>query len=137
MPGESRLRRLYGGFPVGGAALALLLLRSTAGGVLLWQASCYWRAGDTESLAMGAGSALAGVLLIAGLFTPVVAVGIVLRGVAIKAGWLPNSVPPVLQTAITTAFAFAIMASLALLGPGALSIDARLFGRRRIIIPPH
>ena len=31
-------------------------------------------------------------------------------------------------------YAFAIAAALALLGPGAFSVDARLFGRREIVI---
>jgi uncharacterized membrane protein YphA (DoxX/SURF4 family) len=33
-------------------------------------------------------------------------------------------------------FGLAILLALAVLGPGAYSIDARLFGRREIIIPP-
>jgi uncharacterized membrane protein YphA (DoxX/SURF4 family) len=33
-------------------------------------------------------------------------------------------------------FGLAILLALAILGPGAYSIDARLFGRREIIIPP-
>jgi uncharacterized membrane protein YphA (DoxX/SURF4 family) len=67
-----------------------------------------------------------GGLLLIGLLTPFAAAVVALGAVNFafsEAKW-----PPV-------AGAF-IAAAVALLGPGGFSIDARLFGRREIIIPP-
>jgi putative oxidoreductase len=65
-------------------------------------------------------------LLVAGVWTPVAAIVIVLLqlGLALAAD---VTIAPALERA-----AFALC--LALLGPGAWSIDARLFGRRRVEI---
>jgi hypothetical protein len=115
----------------------LLVLRATIGGALLWQATAYWRGESPASIAMGVSSLIAAALLISGLGTPVVAMALVLRGFAIALRWLPTSAPPAIQGPITAAFGLAIMAAIALLGPGSFSIDARIFGRRRIIIPLH
>ena len=53
------------------------------------------------------------------------------------AGWLPPLGPPIFLNEMHAALS-AIIAAVAvfLLGPGALSLDARLFGRREISIPP-
>lgn len=59
-----------------------------------------------------------GVLFVLGLLTPITAT--VTAIAALGFGLYQGS---------------AVVASLALLGPGAFSVDARLFGRREIIIP--
>jgi uncharacterized membrane protein YphA (DoxX/SURF4 family) len=71
-------------------------------------------------------AAIAGVLLIAGLWTPISAgVAALLEfWIAIRMG----------DARSAHFFAAAIAVSLTVLGPGAWSIDARLFGRRRISI---
>jgi putative oxidoreductase len=71
--------------------------------------------------------ALAGILILAGLWTPVA--GIV---VAIAEGWIAFSLP---ASAALPAVLAVLGASLALIGPGAWSLDARLFGRKRIEPP--
>jgi uncharacterized membrane protein YphA (DoxX/SURF4 family) len=71
--------------------------------------------------------ALAGILLLAGLWTPVA--GIV---VAIAEAWIAFSPP---ASAALPAVLAVLGASLALIGPGAWSLDARLFGRKRIKLP--
>jgi hypothetical protein len=48
---------------------------------------------------------------------------------------LPPSAPAIVVSAFTPIFLTADAVSLVMLGPGALSIDARLFGRREVIIP--
>jgi hypothetical protein len=78
--------------------------------------------------ALYAVSAFLGMLLLAGLWTPVV-------GALIAADALWNvfaSADPCRWIMIAT-----LGAALALLGPGAWSIDARLFGLRRLEIPPR
>jgi putative oxidoreductase len=69
----------------------------------------------------------AGLLLLAGLWTPMTG-----ALVAIIELWIALSRPNDLWTPLLLG---ALGAGLAMLGPGAWSIDARLFGRKRIDIP--
>ena len=71
--------------------------------------------------------ALAGVLLLVGLWTPVAGVL-----VAIVEVWIAFSVP---NNASLPAILAVLGASLAMIGPGAWSLDARLFGRKHIEPP--
>ena len=69
----------------------------------------------------------AGIFLLVGLWTPVVGVIVAVLGVgAVISG------TPYVRGAILLAV---VGAALAMLGPGVTSIDARLFGRKRIDIP--
>jgi putative oxidoreductase len=70
---------------------------------------------------------LAGVLLLAGLWTPVAGVL-----VAIVEVWIAFSVP---NSAVFPAILGVLGASLAMIGPGAWSLDAWLFGRKHIEPP--
>jgi hypothetical protein len=49
--------------------------------------------------------------------------------------WFPVPSLELFAVKPTTAFATVIAVALVCLGPGAFSLDARLFGRREIIIP--
>jgi hypothetical protein len=71
-------------------------------------------------------AAVAGVFLLAGLWTPMTG-----TLVAIVELWIAYSRPNELWTSLLLG---ALGAGLAMLGPGAWSIDARLFGRKRIEI---
>lgn len=95
----------------------MLILRAALAATVLIQAAANpsW---------FGAATAVSGLLLTFGFLTPLAAI---LPGMAVI---LPE---PVSSTAL---LAGAIVAGVVLLGPGAFSMDARLFGRRRIIIPP-
>jgi uncharacterized membrane protein YphA (DoxX/SURF4 family) len=66
---------------------------------------------------------LAGILILAGLLTP-------LTAAVIGVGAFTSNL-----VFVQALFVGVVALALALLGPGALSIDARLFGRREIIIP--
>jgi len=68
-----------------------------------------------------------GLLLLAGLYTPIV--GAILTVVALDYAFL-HLVNPWTCILLGT-----LGAALALLGPGAWSVDARLFGRREIDLP--
>ena len=72
--------------------------------------------------------ALSGLLLLAGLWTPVA--GVV---AACAESWLAFS-PPAQMCNPAVLAVFAV--TLALIGPGAWSIDARLYGRKRYAPPP-
>ena len=71
--------------------------------------------------------AVSGILLLAGLWTPVSG-----AGTAVVEAWLAFSHPSHLWMPLTLAV---LGASLAMIGPGAWSLDARLFGRKQI--EPH
>jgi uncharacterized membrane protein YphA (DoxX/SURF4 family) len=104
----------------------LLLLRVAAGVSAITNAFISLRAGPSgPQLALDILSIAAGLLIMAGLWTPV-------SGVVVAAleAWVLVSRQPIDFWA--TILLGAIGAGLALLGPGAWSIDARLFGWKRI-----
>jgi len=124
------VQRLFPMFPDGWPGRGLLLLRLVAGiflindGVTELMAIPQWP-GIVRPLLESAG----GMLFVAGLWTPITGTLVViveLWSVASRSGELRNSV--VLAT---------FGAALAMLGPGVRSIDARLFGRKRIDVREH
>jgi uncharacterized membrane protein YphA (DoxX/SURF4 family) len=79
--------------------------------------------------------AASGVALLVGLFTP--AAGLLAAGgsaMLLVPMALPLA-PHLLDDGVAAAMMIAISMSIVLLGPGALSIDSYLFGRREIVIP--
>jgi len=123
------LRRLYSTFAGGAPGIALLLMRLVVGAVVLWHAGSGLSSGPPLHIVASASLALAALLLIAGLWTPVA--GAVVAVVAIyeilTTGELLNG----------RLLAATIAGALTMLGPGRLSIDARLFGWKRIDAPPR
>jgi hypothetical protein len=118
------LRRLYSTFAGGAPGIALLLLRLVVGVVVLWRAGPGLLSGPPLDMAASASVAVAGLLLIGGLWTPVAGavVAVVAISETVKTGELLDG----------RLLAATIGCALAMLGPGRLSIDARLFGWKRI-----
>jgi uncharacterized membrane protein YphA (DoxX/SURF4 family) len=81
-------------------------------------------------------SVMMGASLLIGFLTPVVSFLTGLGGITIALSWFPATSQNLFDTSLSIIFVIAMNASIFLLGPGAFSIDARLFGRREIIIPP-
>jgi hypothetical protein len=121
------LRRLYSTFAGGAPGIALLLMRLVVGAVVLWSAGPGLVSSPPLDMVVSASFALAALLLIGGLWTPVA--GAVVAVVAIyqivRTGELLDG----------RLLAATIGCALTMLGPGRLSIDARLFGWKRIDPP--
>jgi uncharacterized membrane protein YphA (DoxX/SURF4 family) len=116
----------------------LLLLRVTVGVLILLQAESGLKADintSTGAWISGALGLVAGCLLLAGFLTPIAAVLAALDAAGVWLAMIPPSHPDLSQSRLLAAFLTALSAAIVLLGPGAFSIDARLFGLREIIIP--
>ena len=72
------------------------------------------------------GAAIAGIFLLVGLWTPIASVVIALSEMGIALTSADQMQATILLATIGIALAF--------LGPGALSVDARLFGRKRLYL---
>lgn len=129
------MRGFSSSFPHGGAGAGLLLLRLAVALQLLTETLCaeaapWWPAMLPAALAwlpLSLAVALA-VALALGVLTPVAgAVGALWQLLCLaQSGWA--HAPPCIVGAFTAA-------ALVLLGPGAYAVDARLFGRRRLVLP--
>lgn len=124
---QGLVRRLYSTFATGLPGAGLLIMRLVAGAVLIFRGV----AGLTGALAIGPEPVLIlkivlALFLVLGLWTPVTAG---LAAVLEIALFFLRSEDPWLHLLLAT-----IGLCLALLGPGAWSVDARLFGWKRIDI---
>ncbi len=121
------MRRLFSTFAHGWPGVGLLLMRLVSGIALLVQGVMALRGRPSMQAGILDGFAiLAGLLLMAGLWTPIEG-GLV----AVIELWYAFSQPgdPWICILLAT-----LGAALALIGPGAWSVDARLFGWKRIEI---
>jgi putative oxidoreductase len=118
------LQRLFSNFANGWPAAGLLLQRMLAA-VLLVRLGISGLSGpsNSPSITLQLIAALAGTLFLIGLWTPIVGTLIAVIELWIAASVADPWIPIVLAT---------LGATIAMIGPGAWSIDARLFGRKRI-----
>lgn len=116
----------------------MLLLRATLGIALIAQGGLCLGQADTTFGAnlIGTAAILAGALLFLGFLTPIVGVSVAIGAIGVGLSILPACTPALFGTTLPAVFAGVMLLAVIALGPGAFSIDARLFGRREIIIPP-
>jgi uncharacterized membrane protein YphA (DoxX/SURF4 family) len=119
--------------------MGLLLLRTAAGVALITAAipallldsaapSFYRWILPLTALASGAS-------LLLGFLTPIGSVVATLLCAGILVSWLPQSGPIAFNARSTVLLVGVMAAAVGFLGPGAFSVDCRLFGRREIVIP--
>ena len=119
--------------------MALLLLRAVLGMVLLVEGSFYIEEANPNppSWFIGFLAFATGVLLLIGFLTPIVG-GVVAAGAAgVGLSLLPACTRSLFDSKISLIFGLTMLVTIVGLGPGAFSVDARVFGRREIIIPPR
>jgi len=87
-------------------------------------------------VAMGVLAFLSGLALLAGFLTPIVSIValIIIGGTGLS--WFPAFNGGVIAGKHLSPDVAVMSAAIFMLGPGAFSVDAHLFGRRKIIIPP-
>ena len=125
------LQRLFSTFPDGWPGFGLLLLRLGAGIALVCLAiSGLLTVGEPVSIARHLVAGIAGVFLATGLWTPVMGALITIDEL-----WIALSVYSSHREGQWIHILLAVLtAGVAMLGPGAWSIDARRFGRTRFDI---
>jgi uncharacterized membrane protein YphA (DoxX/SURF4 family) len=133
-----KLQKLFSAFPTGWPGIGLIFLRTAAAVGAVAQGLSALAAPDGAVLiawTMGCFAVIVGMALLIGFLTPFASatatIGYLVVGVS-------QLVAPDAQRhgyALTALSLAVISAALILLGPGAVSLDARLFGRREIIIP--
>ena len=124
------MRRLYSTFASGWPGMGLLLMRLIIGYVLFLRASSrLWGDPPLNTTITAAILLVAGFLLMLGLWTPIAG-----TSVAVIEAWKILTVPGDrwLWLLLGT-----VSCALAMLGPGRWSIDARLFGWKRVEASPR
>lgn len=139
---EEVLQRLYSKYPRGWQGSVLLLLRAAVGVTLIFQGSAYIP--ELQHLSIGAWmigllTVSSGTALLVGLLTRVFGGLAVALCITLNLSSMPA---PHCNFFFSNPLGFdvIVMAMVStMLGPGALSLDARFFGRRKIVIAqlPH
>jgi len=122
------VQKLFSMFPAGAPGIALLMLRLSVAvmlfidpaGRVLWPATLW----------LSVMSFVAALAVVAGFLTPILALICGALKVYALIGTAPGIAPLIV-------LALLLSSAVAMLGPGAYSVDARMFGRRVVLLPPQ
>jgi uncharacterized membrane protein YphA (DoxX/SURF4 family) len=132
------VRRLFSAFPTGLPCIGLIVLRITVAAGAIAQGIGSLAGSSQPTLAeqtIGVFAIVAALVMLIGFMTPI-------ASLALAFGYFGAGVPSFLSadvvrhsSSFTALSLAAISTALVFLGPGAFSLDCRLFGRREIVIP--
>lgn len=112
-------------------------MRAVLGIAMIIQSGMYFgeASGTLITSVLGASALISGAQLLLGFFTPLAALlaGLDLLGEAVSA--IPAPSPNLFASQATIIFGLTMIVAIIGVGPGRFSIDARIFGRREIVIP--
>jgi uncharacterized membrane protein YphA (DoxX/SURF4 family) len=134
-----QLHRLFSAFPAGLPGVGLLLLRVAVGATLVVQAIACLISPERVTVLLSVTSALlliSGLFILIGFLTPILSPIAGLECLGIALSWFPSQLWSLFDSKLAIAQLIAVSIAIALLGPGAFSLDARLFGWKEIVIPP-
>jgi hypothetical protein len=129
------LQRTFSGFPTGYPGLALLLLRLVAGGTAsseAWRLIAVYQGTVNPSVVVASLVFVTGLALISGFMTPIASVLLAAGGILVTVDSSLLGHMTLFESGMARLEFIVISAALIFLGPGALSLDARLYGRREI-----
>ena len=118
------MQRLFSTFASGRPGVGLLIQRLVTGAGLLYAGIVQLGAPAGTLMIADMAGAVLGLFIVMGLWTPMT--GALVAAVEL---WILIEIPGDIWMPLTLAV---LGSTLALIGPGALSIDARLFGRKHI-----
>jgi uncharacterized membrane protein YphA (DoxX/SURF4 family) len=129
------LVRCFPDFPGGPAGLGLLIGRVALGLIFIAQGRLYLIERDPSMWLLGTVSSLLGFFLALGFLTPVAGslgiIGVLMIWLTI----IPDCSSSLSHSNYSLFLMSVLILEVLLVGPGAYSIDARIFGRREIVIP--
>jgi len=131
-------RVLFSTFPRGRSGTGLILIRAAVAITALVQGT-FCLISDTQLTPITVRSLLAliaGALLLIGLWTPIAAAVVGLCIGAMRLSFASSCRVDLFQTDVSVILAITVCTGILLAGPGAYSIDARLFGPREIVLRP-
>jgi len=128
---------LFSTYPGGAPGLGLLLLRLAVSADLVIQSSVYFSSSHAklDIWILAASVIVCAIFLVVGLFTSVVSLLAAMGVGAIALSLLRSPIGNPFSEGMMIFNVVLTSLAIVLLGPGAFSLDARLFGRREIIIP--
>jgi uncharacterized membrane protein YphA (DoxX/SURF4 family) len=138
MRGRRKLQRLFSAFPRGVPGVGLFLLRGAIGITAAAQGISLLAGRNGPEMGSGlVGMILLGIglLLLIGLWTPLASALYAAVIVAISLSWIAYPATDPFRSPAVLVLILIMAVAIALIGPGSVSLDCRLFGRREIVIP--